>query len=139
MKYLKLYEYYSGKLYKLMRSTQEIDQFMSRNKCEIPNREMKKIKDALNNGVWNYCNKFDGPSPFEIIENPQSTSIKLYPIIKRNIMPSVFISYWEDEYYLITYIFSISGNRTYKRYYKCDQVDGIVEFINDMNNGNIPI
>ena len=103
---------------------------------------MKKNKDQLGDRMKFYesqacVEKLLPLIPFEIVKNSE-TDIQLSPVRRRNINPTVYIVYWEDEYYIVQYSFSM-GTSSYTMNYKCDQVDGVLEFIEDLNSGELVI
>lgn len=139
MKYLKLFEEIdieqtNTKCYSKISKLEFLNFRHSHVLMDVPVDDMKKIKNYLNNGLWNYVHKFSGMIPFEII-NQESKYIQLKSVKQKNTNPTAHIGYWNDEYYTITYTFQIVNSFT--KYYLCDQIDGILEFIEDLNNGKI--
>ncbi len=66
----------------------------------------------------------------QIFEDVKKDRLSLY---KNNIIPSYIITKIEDEYFIVMEIIKINSNR-YRdhydnKYYKCDQINGLVEFL----------
>jgi len=143
MRYLKLYEEMASKLYKMISRESLLNFREGKEKLPIPISDIKKIEKLISDGIFDYCHKLSipctvaGPVPFEIVKNSE-TDIQLSPVRRRNINPTVYIVYWEDEYYIVQYSFSM-GTSSYTMNYKCDQVDGVLEFIEDLNSGELVI
>ena len=133
----------ASKLYKMISRESLLNFREGKEKLPIPISDIKKIEKLISDGIFDYCHKLSviaqspGPIPFEIVKNSE-TDIQLSPVRRRNINPTVYIVYWEDEYYIVQYSFSM-GTSSYTMNYKCDQVDGVLEFIEDLNSGELVI
>jgi len=144
VKYLKLYENHNS-FYEKISKQQDFEFRNSKSRLDISELEKQKIQKCLDDYLWDYCKNFNGPTPWEI-EKPlgNQEEIKKYGFknyltlipFRDSINRIVNISHWEDDWYLAQLVFNI-GRNPYSYYYKCDQIDGLISFIKNLNIGNI--
>jgi len=151
-------------LYKMIVCYEDLVHFMSNRKSlPIPIRDKDIISNLLENYLWDYCRKLEKKTTLSIgrksVKNNtpwyinhtayclgipdffEEKTILLCPFDKE-IRRVINISYLEDEYYLAKMVFNcldryIKNPTELNLYFKCDSLDGLIEFIADLNNGII--
>jgi len=130
VKYIKLYEGYSEKLYLKISEIEYMEYATNHKKVEFLDIQINKIKDHL----WQYYGdnkKYSLKRSYRVLSDklPQSLTINKKG---KYVNCNGFISAYEDEYYLIQYSFSINSRPSHTEFYKCDQFDGLLQFIDNL-------
>lgn len=121
MNYLKLYEFFENKLYTQI-DYQEL-KFFEENKKGM--KFSKGQRDRILNTINNEKENDYDPAPYSIYSLNDKNAIT---IVRKDYRIRSDVYYFEDEYYLISYYFG----KDIRWYFKCDQFDGLLEFVRNL-------
>lgn len=122
MKYLRKFNE-SNSFYSTL-SYSEMENLRSYNRELFTDNEVNLIISKLNNFFYHIHHK---------IEKNKRIGVEIIEINDKSYGPSdtkLYISKYEDEWYSIEYYKAVNLKYA-KTYYKCDQLDGLIEFLKD--------
>ena len=137
MRYVKLFEEFGDKLYTKISGTEANQLIYNKQQLGFHPSDRKRIDKFLNNHLWDYCQNKTTNKPWYMEKNYASSVIELVPSDKdRNFTRKCTISLFEDEYYLVR-MNSIVSITDLNLWFKCDQFEGLMEFISDLIYGEL--